>query len=560
MSSYDLNALSGINASSTGLSVISNNLANSETVGFKSSRAEFADLFTGAQTSPGSGARVNEITQDFTQGTLNSTGRDLDMAVDGEGFFVLDDQTGKYPNIYTRNGSFKLDQNGFITDQNGNKLQGYALNTTLSTETTPVFQTTLDSINLNELNKTPKATDQMTYNVNLNGDTSNSVDQNGGSVGTATGTGTSGYPTGSNNPRTNLERLVDFNNVAGGSKDPYSGSPDFSTTKSVYDSLGGEHRLTANYYKRDVVSVANSDMTKNSDGSYTVGATGSGDTKYTSWIVQYTMEDQDANGNWITSGHVGDPTNAGNVLGIDPATGNLVSNQVPDTSGSDLLDGQVFELRFDTNGNLINVLQPNPLNATTNLNAPVGTNTPNGPLNWTPTANNKSASLNWVVDSPLTGSNDPLGNPTSSAVNINVDFTDMTQFSGSNNLRGVSQNGYKIGDLVGLKTGLDGVIEANYSNGRAVPVAQVALGNFTDKNALTKLGGQTYAESFGSGTVQVGTANNNGFGTVNAGSLEYSNVDTAGELVKMIQTQRTYQASAQVLSTSQTLMQKILQL
>ncbi|MDX1795856.1 MAG: flagellar hook-basal body complex protein, partial [Hydrogenovibrio sp.] len=179
MSSFDLNAVSGINAASDGLSVISNNLANSQTVGFKSSRAEFADMFSGAQSSPGDGVRVGAITQDFSQGTITSTGRDLDMAVDGDGFFILDDQTNKYPNLYTRNGSFKLDKNGLITDQDGNKLQGYLLNTTLSTETNPVFETTLGSIDLNKLNKTPKATDQMSYDINVNGDANNNKDTNG---------------------------------------------------------------------------------------------------------------------------------------------------------------------------------------------------------------------------------------------------------------------------------------------------------------------------------------------------------------------------------------------
>lgn len=533
MSSYDLNALSGINASSTGLSVISNNLANAQTVGFKSSRAEFASMFTGAQTSPGSGARVNAITQSFTQGTLSSTGRNLDMAINGDGFFVLQDQTGKYQNTYTRNGSFKLDQNGYITDQSGNQLQGYLLNTAQSTETKPVFDTALGSIDLNKLNKTPKATDQMTFDINLNGSTNNNADSN--NVGVASTT-TSGTPA-----RTNLQRLVDFNTATGASKDPYGGSPDFSTNKLVYDSLGGEHRLTANFYKRDVVSAGNSNNDYNGDGT---------NDKYTSWLVQYTMEDKNANGNYVTSGHV---ANAAGQL-VDN-TGATVAT-IPAPAGTDLLDGQMFELRFDTNGNLVDVLKPN------SLNAPVGSNTANGALpaaSWTSTAN-KSAALNWVVDSPLTGANNPLGNPTSATINISAGFSNMTQFSGSNNLRGVTQNGYQIGDLVSLKTGTDGIIQANYSNGRAVPIAQVALANFTDKNALTKLGGQTYAESFGSGTVQVGTANNNGYGTINAGSLEYSNVDTAKELVKMIQTQRTYQASTQVLSTSRTLMQRILQL
>ena len=172
----------------------------------------------------------------------------------------------------------------------------------------------------------------------------------------------------------------------------------------------------------------------------------------------------------------------------------------------------------------------------------------------------KQANLDFMIDSPLTGAFDPLGNPVDTTVSVAMNFDEMTQFSGDYSIRGVTQNGYAVGDLVGLTTGLDGVIQARYSNGRSIPVAQVALANFTDKNALEKLGGQTYAETFASGTSQLGTPQSGGLGTINSGSLEYSNVDVAGELVNMIQTQRTYQASAQVISTSQTLTQTILNL
>ena len=169
--------------------------------------------------------------------------------------------------------------------------------------------------------------------------------------------------------------------------------------------------------------------------------------------------------------------------------------------------------------------------------------------------------MDWIIDTPLTGATDPLGTDDGTGnISIAVDFREMTQFSGSYNLRGVSQNGFKIGDLVGLNTDLDGTIRARYSNGRSIPVAQLGIANFSDKNAMEKLGAQTYAETFASGTVQLGTPQNNGFGTIQAGSLEYSNVDVAGELVNMIQTQRTYQASAQVISTSQQLTQTILNL
>ncbi len=519
-SAYDLNALSGINAASNGLGVISNNLANAQTIGFKTGRAEFADMFSGAQNSPGNGVRVETVTQDFSQGTLSGTSRELDMAIDGEGFFILEDKAGKYDAVYTRNGSFKLDKDGYLTDQSDNRVQGYLLNQTISTETSPVFQTTLDSLDLDEVSKLPRATDEMTFDINLDGQEDYNVDISAaspttGSVGTAA----------------NLGLIMDPTAAT-----PYGGFPDFSTNKIIHDSLGGEHRVTANFYKRGVVeggtnpvAAVNSDF----DGD------GTSD-KYTSWIVQYTVQDfDDATGEWISSG-VDDPNGDGTI-----AAGVLEGN-----------NAILYELRFDTNGELQEVRSPDTTDPTAvSGDAPTINATTGEPefddLAWTNLANT-DPEMNILINDPLTGATDPL--------TIATDFGEMTEFAGTYNIRGVTQNGYAIGDLVGLSTGLDGVIQARYSNGRSIPVAQLALANFTDKNALEQLGGQTYAETFSSGTRQLGSPQSVGLGTVNAGSLEFSNVDVAGELVNMIQTQRTYQASAQVISTSQQLTQTILNL
>lgn len=612
MSAYDLNALSGINASSQGLGVISNNLANSQTIGFKSGRAEFADMFSGAQKSPGNGVRVEAITQSFEQGTITATGRELDLALDGEGFFILNDQTGKYGNVYTRNGSFKLDKEGFMTDQAGNKVQGYTLNESLSKELNPVFNTTLSAINLMELNKTPRATDEMSYDINLDGQEKQNLDP------------FDVNPTATVGSTSNLLKLTKPEAQGVG---PYGGFPDFSTQKTIHDTLGGEHRLTSNFYKRDVVEAVvglssfqesyngYSNALVNYDNAVADGLVGAdllpyetalensydalqqkiaddfalptplgsglaltgaiGDPaatisgnaaaiyadyqtevqfrkdnnlndlgeKYTSWIVQYTVEDFDRDtGEWVTSGHRYDQDN-----GVE-------TNEA----------GIIFELRFDTNGNLLQTRQPADRSDPSgeNLGADMEpTSRELSPVDWVEVSGRKGK-LDWIIDSPKTGATDPLGaqDPTTLQLAIDVDFSDMTMYSGDYTLRGVTQNGYRIGDLVGLTTGRDGVIEARYSNGRSIPVAQLAVANFNDLNALEKLGGQMYAESFGSGPAMIGKAQSGGMGTINAGSLEYSNVDTAGELVKMIQTQRTYQASAQVLSTSQELTRTILNL
>ncbi len=521
---YDLNALSGINAASNGLGVISNNLANAQTVGFKGSRAEFADMFSGPQNSPGNGVRVQSVTQDFTQGTISGTGRELDMAIDGEGFFVLEDKAGKYDAVYTRNGSFKLDKDGFLTDQNDNRVQGYLLNETLSTEINPTFDTTLGSIDLDEVNKLPRATDEMTFDINLDGQEEYNVDLTAADA-----------LTGSVGTQANLAMLLDPTDAAA-----YGGFPDFSTNKVIHDSLGGEHRITANFYKRGVVEPATTAQPHSTSPS-TEDFDGDGvNDKYTSWIVQYTVQDYDeATGEWVQSA-VDDPNGDGVIT-----PGVLEGN-----------NALVYELRFDTDGKLQKVYSPDTTDPTAvsgdvpELNAV--TNEPVfGELAWTD-AGTTSPSMSFLVNDPLTGAVDPLS--------ISADLTEMTEYAGTYNIRGVTQNGYKIGDLVGLSTGLDGVIQARYSNGRSIPVAQLALANFSDKNAMEKLGGQTYAETFRSGTRQLGAPQSVGLGTVNAGSLEYSNVDVAGELVNMIQTQRTYQASAQVISTSQQLTQTILNL
>ncbi len=483
MASFDLNALSGIKAASTGLAVISNNLANAQSVGFKGSRAEFADMFSGAQNSAGSGVRVEAITQDFTPGTINGTGRELDMALDGEGFFVLADKSGKYDNVYTRNGSFKLDKDGFLTDQTNNQVQGYLLNETLSTESNPVFSTALSSIDLDALNKVPKATSEMIYDINLDGEEVNNLDSTGASVGVD---------------------LTKLTTPGDGNLNAYDGFPDYFYPMTIHDSLGGEHTLNANFYKNEVIDQATSVTDANGDET----AIPADAVKYTSWLAQYTITDKDAQGNSVYTGHV---------------------------SGSGD-QGQIYELRFDTNGKYLGAYDP--------LSA-----TPNDKV---------TPALGFEIDNPMTGATDPLGGPL--AVGIDLEFGNMSQFAGDYNQRGTTQNGYSIGDLVGLSTGLNGVIEARYSNGRSVPVAQLAIANFADKNAMEKLGGQTYAQSYNSGAVQLGTPQSNGFGKIVSGSLEYSNVDTTAELVNMIQTQRTYQASAQVLSTSQTLTQTILNL
>lgn len=120
-------ALSGLNAASADLRVTANNIANSATTGFKQSRAEFADVFATAysgisRTAIGSGVRLAAVTQQFTQGNIAFTGNNLDMALSGKGFFVLDDNGSQ---SFSRDGAFQIDRDGYVVSATGRRLLSY---------------------------------------------------------------------------------------------------------------------------------------------------------------------------------------------------------------------------------------------------------------------------------------------------------------------------------------------------------------------------------------------------------------------------------------------------
>jgi len=123
-------SLSGINAASADLNVTANNVANVNTIGFKQSRAEFADLFAAtsyglSNNQTGSGARVTAVAQQFIQGNNDQTGRSLDLAISGEGFFTMNMNGAR---VYSRAGNFQTDSSGYVVNPQGARLQVFAPN------------------------------------------------------------------------------------------------------------------------------------------------------------------------------------------------------------------------------------------------------------------------------------------------------------------------------------------------------------------------------------------------------------------------------------------------
>ncbi len=163
--------LSGLYAANKQLDVTGNNIANVNTTGFKSSRAEFADVYAGAnrlgvgKNQVGNGVRLAAVSQQFTQGDVNNTGNVLDMGIQGQGFFVLSDNGAQ---VYTRAGAFQPDKNNFVVTSDGLRLQGYAADSNGKIQKGVLTDLQIDTSALK-----PKATTLIDQGINLN---SSSVD------------------------------------------------------------------------------------------------------------------------------------------------------------------------------------------------------------------------------------------------------------------------------------------------------------------------------------------------------------------------------------------------
>lgn len=163
-------ALSGLNAAQAQLDVTSNNIANVETTGFKQSRTQFGDIYANSQfgnsnTAIGNGVLLQEVQQLFDQGNLNFTSQALDLAVSGEGFFVLSPDQLSQERLFSRAGAFGVDNNGYVVNSAGQYLQVFPVNTDGSVTATALSSTT--PLQLPDTAGAPQATGEVEIGVNL---------------------------------------------------------------------------------------------------------------------------------------------------------------------------------------------------------------------------------------------------------------------------------------------------------------------------------------------------------------------------------------------------------
>jgi flagellar hook protein FlgE len=185
--------------------------------------------------------------------------------------------------------------------------------------------------------------------------------------------------------------------------------------------------------------------------------------------------------------------------------------------------------------------------------------TVNGVLNGT--TNQLTFSNTGAVTAPVGGAlNFPGFAPAdgAAAMNMTFNFGQTTQFGGGFGVTSIIQNGFATGQLSTVSIDPTGVVSAVYTNGRSTQLGQLALANFPDPQGLKQLGDTSWAETFTSGTHISGTAGSAGFGSVQSGALEASNVDLTTQLVNMITAQRAFQANAQVITTANQLSQTVI--
>jgi flagellar hook protein FlgE len=143
-------------------------------------------------------------------------------------------------------------------------------------------------------------------------------------------------------------------------------------------------------------------------------------------------------------------------------------------------------------------------------------------------------------------------------IDLTFNFAQSTQYGDAFGVNSVTQDGFTTGRLIGIDVDSTGVVQARFTNGRSNSLGQVAIANFANPQGLQQLGNTNWAETHSSGQPLQGQAGGSGFGLIQAGALEASNVDITAQLVNMITAQRNFQANAQMIQTADQVTQTII--
>lgn len=532
-------ALSGIRAASQDLAVTGNNIANASTNGFKESRAEFGDVFSSSFGSSGStigsGVRVQDISQQFDQGNISFTDNLLDLAIDGSGFFVTDNNGTQG---FTRAGTFGVDADGFVVNNSDARLQGF------NVDANGNVNNLVEDIAISSSNLQPQTTTEIFTELNL--DSRETPPQTAFTIPAA--------------------RLADID------------AADVTITVTNPEGIEADVVLSttgATESAADISAVLNNALGLDSE----VNADGD---------VELVLEEGfeiTVNPTVAGASALGLTTTSAVSIGFNPLDSSTFNHTTATTIFDSLGNSHVlqqFFIRqpFDPSNSpptvpnswevVVQVDGAN-VGAPTDPLDPIGTATvavfdvffnPNGALN--EVASEDIDIVNWT---PLDASGQDLGAVGPLAIgaaigtesaNFSISLANSSQVAGDFEVRASTQDGTATGRLAGLNIADDGTIFARYSNGQSLAIAQVALADFANEQGLTPTGNTGFAETSDSGVPLIGVPGSASLGLIQSGALEDSNVDLSEQLVNLIIAQRNFQANAQTVETADSVTQTII--
>ncbi len=512
----------GLGANKQWLSVISDNIANVNTTGYKQEVVNFKDLVSSSLTTYtssgvpmnkeiGGGAFVGSTAKDFSQGAFKNSNEPLNMALDGEGFFIVKNPSANI-NYYTRDGNFRIDANGDIINQSGYKIQGWMLDENGN------MAGALGSVNIpNSIS--PKTTSKIIFEqpTNLKADDRISYDQN------------------------NNIKVFDPSD-----SDTYN----YVNTVTTYDSLGTSH-IVKQYFKK--IDTNKWEMYTFIDDRAIVFDDGG--TKYSAVELEF-----QGNGvikgakyaNKLDNGTQGTIAAGSNSVDLDDdvlaGTIQISDNGTPlyndDGNGNivDLKSGKIVG-SIDYSTGKITLIS----NASTDLTVDYKKFNPNQDGNAINDLKNIITDTITYHDDYSRFLNDGAND---GPIALNVEnFTQLT----SDYIFYAQQDGSGKGDLMSISVSEDGIIKGTYTNGQVKDVARLAVATFKDKEILVRKGDNLYLPSQQTFTPII--VPGGVISKIRSGMLEMSNVDISKEFINLITAQRAYQANAKTITTTDQILQ-----
>jgi flagellar hook protein FlgE len=557
--------VSGLSTNMARMDVIGNNVANANTVGFKASRVTFEETMTqllkgataprgslgGANpTQVGTGSRLGTVDSLFTQGSMESTGIDTDLGIQGRAFFVLSDGANQF---YSRAGSFQLDGSGrLVNPSNGYTLQGFAYDRTAGSYAN--LPGTL-KLPLGEV-EPAKATSVLSYKGNLDADS----EPRGTQSQSAIMYGPGGVPA------TSADKLDDMKGDPAGVVDLLSVGDNVTFSATVGDTpVGSNLVVTSTTTMGDLLTKIQDTLNNAVEGIHGITVTadehgrihvetpdgqGKG-AAVTGLVIQAadaTLTPRDAFNGLAAITETQSARDAGVFVEESTIYDSLGFSHVVRLEFTRLLGANQFTWTAKVDGGATPILSGGTGKITFNADGSF-----NG---FFYDANGQIIPTKLSV-SPTTGAKTPL--------EISLDpgtpggFGGMTLVRAAQTLE-ATNDGFNKGTAVDFRIDRTGTVISIFSNGVTRPVGKIAMAEFVNPTGLVRFGDNLYQASVNSGEPLVGTAGGAVEATVFSGSLEQSNVDLAREFTNMILAQRGFQASARVITTSDQVLTDLLNL